>query len=538
MDNGLDGRIFPINLTDDPNKTDYDCIIFVSENLDFTDPQLQFLKAPLQERKTNDSNFEKDISFIDIDGNVQRLVYVPIGPVNRDYDDVRRYYDAACNGMKRAIKAGSKKPVLAFPSTTSFEHTWTVSAFGALHALYTPIEVAVSDATKALKVEFLAIFYSGTVEIGDRLLEYVKAVEIGRMVCRDIGASDPEFSCTSEVEKYVLKVLGNDPTIKITVTKGTDVLKQNYPLLAAVDRAASVTERHQGRVINFDYIPLEKAAILNTVMLVGKGVAFDTGGADIKTGGNMRGMNRDKSGAAAVAGFFKILSILRPAGIRVRGTMAMVRNGVGPEMYVPDEIIKAASGVRIRVNNTDAEGRFAMGDCLYHMKEEAIGQPNPHIYTFATLTGHCIRTYGPHYSGIMENGPAKKLNICQFFQAAGDSTAEPCEISTLRREDFDASVSKTEYDDFYQSNKVSGDRGHQYAAVFLQRASGLDKHGLDSATQLPYVHIDIAGSIGLYPDMPTAVPLLGLSALYLRDRVIGKQREHHKNINVKRINKK
>jgi hypothetical protein len=52
------------------------------------------------------------------------------------------------------------------------------------------------------------------------------------------------------------------------------------------------------------------------------------------------------------------------------------------------------------------------------------------------------------------------------------------------------------------------------------------------------VHIDIAGSIGLYPDMPTAVPLLGLSALYLRDRVIGKQREHHKNINVKRINKK
>jgi hypothetical protein len=48
----LDGRIFPINLTDDPNKTDYDCIVFVSENLDFTDPQLQFLKAPLQERKT------------------------------------------------------------------------------------------------------------------------------------------------------------------------------------------------------------------------------------------------------------------------------------------------------------------------------------------------------------------------------------------------------------------------------------------------------------------------------------------------------
>ncbi|XP_028391016.1 putative aminopeptidase W07G4.4 [Dendronephthya gigantea] len=518
MDTGLDGRIFPVNLTDDPNKVDYDCIVFVSENLDFTDPNLEFLKAPLQQRKANDSNFEKDVSVIDIDSNVKRLVYAPTGPVNRDYDDPRRYYDAACNGMKRAVKAGAKKPVLAIPSETSFEQAWSVSAFGALHALYTPIEVAVFDQTKAKKVDFLEIFYSG--DSGDQLLNYVNAVEIGRMVCRDIAASDPEFSCTSEVEKYVLKVLGEDPTITITVTKGTENLEQSYPLLAAVNRAASVTERHQGRIINFEYNPLQRAAILNTLMLVGKGVAYDTGGADIKTDGNMPGMNRDKSGAAAVAGFFKTLSILRPAGIRVRGTMAMVRNSVGAEMYVGDEIITAASGVRIRVNNTDAEGRFAMGDCLYHMKQEAIGQVNPHIYTFATLTGHCIRTYGEHYSGIMENGPAKNQNICKAFQAAGDAFAEPCEISTMRREDFDATVSKTEYEDYLQDQR-GGYRGHQYAGVFLQRASGLDKHGTDSETQLPYVHIDIAGSSGEYPNMPTATPLLGLSALYLRDRVVG-----------------
>lgn len=523
METGLDGRLFPINLTDDPNKVDYDCIVFVSENLEFTDPQLEFLKAPLNERKTNDSSFEKDISFLDIDAKVKRLVYAPTGPVNRDYDDIRRYYDAAHNGMKRALKAGSKKPVLAFPSKTSFEHTWTVSAFGALQALYTPIEVAVPDVKKAKKVEFLAIFYSGTSDVtknGEKMLKYVEAVETGRIVCRDIAASDPEFSCTSEVEKYVQKVLGGNRTIKITVKKGTDTLKEEYPLLAAVDRAASVTKRHQGRVIDLEYVPPRTAEILNTVLLVGKGVAYDTGGADIKTGGHMAGMNRDKSGAAAVAGFFKTLSILKPAGIRVRGTMAMVRNSVGAEMYVSDEIIKAASGVKIRVNNTDAEGRFAMGDCLYYIKEEAIKLPNPHIYTFATLTGHCIRTYGPAYSAIMQNGPAKLQNICKFFQEAGDSTAEPCEISTMRREDFDASASPTEYEDFYQIDKKSSNRGHQYAGVFLQRASGLDKHGLDSDQKLPYVHIDIAGSSGLYPDMPTATPLLGLSAFYLRDQAL------------------
>ncbi|XP_046851213.1 putative aminopeptidase W07G4.4 [Xenia sp. Carnegie-2017] len=520
MEIGLDGRIFPITLTNDPNNADYDCIVLVSENLDFTDPELEYLKAPLNSRKEVDSTFEKEVSFIEAPGNVQRLVYVPTGPVNRDYDDVRRYYDAACNGMKRALKAGSKRPVLALPATTSFIHSWTVSAFGALHALYTPIEVAVFDSSKAMKIDALALFYSGSESEGEKLLEYVKAVETGRMVCRDIAASDPEFSCTSEVEKYVLKVLGNEETVQITVTKGTEILKQQYPLLAAVDRAATVTERHQGRVINLEYNPLQRMAISDTVMLVGKGVAYDTGGADIKTGGNMPGMNRDKSGAAAVAGFFKTLSMLKPAGIRVRGTMAMVRNSVGPEMYVADEIITAASGVRIRVNNTDAEGRFAMGDCLFYMKQEAIGLPNPQIYTFATLTGHCIRTYGPNYSAIMQNGPAKEKNLCQAFQAAGDSTGEPCEISTMRREDFDASVSNTEYEDFYQLDVKSSNRGHQFAGVFLQRASGLDKHGSDSQQKLPYVHFDIAGSSGIYPEMPTATPILGLSAFYLRDRVI------------------
>lgn len=521
METGLDGRIFDVILSSNPNSAEYDCIVFVSENLDFEDPKLQFLKEPLNARKQNDSSFEKEISFLDIDAKVQRLVYSPTGPVNRDYDDIRRYYDAACNGMKRAIKAGSKKPVLAIPTSTAFENAWTVSALGALHALYTPIEVAVFDTQKAKKVDILSIFYGKDVKVGQKNLDYVKALEVGRTVCRDIAASDPEFSCTTEVEKYVKKVL-DDPTIKITVTSGTKIITKKYPLLASVDRAASVTDRHQGRVIDLEYNPLQRSAIDTTLMLVGKGVAYDTGGADIKTGGHMPGMNRDKSGAAAVAGFFKILSILRPAGIRVRGSMAMVRNSVGAEMYVADEIVTAASGVRIRVINTDAEGRFAMADPLFHMKEEAVNQgcPNPVIFTMATLTGHCIRSYGPAYSGIMENGPAKEKKICQSLQEAGDQMAEPCEISTMRREDYDATKSKTEYQDYVQLETKTGYRGHQFAGTFLTRASGLDKHGIDSDKKLPYIHMDIAGSSGLYPDMPNATPILGLSAMYLKNRVL------------------
>ena len=70
--------------------------------------------------------------------------------------------------------------------------------------------------------------------------------------------------------------------------------------------------------------------------------------------------------------------------------MAMVRNSVGSEAYLSDEIITARSGKRVRVGNTDAEGRMAMVDLLCHVKERCINEnlPNPEIYTIATLTGH------------------------------------------------------------------------------------------------------------------------------------------------------
>ena len=93
-------------------------------------------------------------------------------------------------------------------------------------------------------------------------------------------------------------------------------------------------------------------------MLVGKGITYDTGGVDIKVGGSMAGMSRDKCGAANVAGFLKVVSLLNPKNVKVVGAMAMVRNSIGSNAYVSDEIITSRAGVRIRVVNTDAEGRM------------------------------------------------------------------------------------------------------------------------------------------------------------------------------------
>ena len=110
----------------------------------------------------------------------------------------------------------------------------------------------------------------------------------------------------------------------------------------------------------------------------------------------MAGMSRDKCGAADVAGVLRVVSLLKPKNIKVIGAMAMVRNSVGSNAYVADEIITSRAGVRLRVGNTDAEGRMAMVDVLAHAKEKALNEVNPHLMTIATLTGHAVMAVGPY----------------------------------------------------------------------------------------------------------------------------------------------
>merc|ERR1719443_1411303 len=126
----------------------------------------------------------------------------------------------------------------------------------------------------------------------------------------------------------------------------------------------------------------------------------------------MAGMHRDKCGAAQVTGLMAAVAKMQPADIRVIGGMAMVRNSVGSEAYLADEIITSRAGVRVRVGNTDAEGRMAMVDVLCHAKEKAINEKlvDPVIYTIATLTGHACLAVGD-YTAIVPNGPYRRENL-------------------------------------------------------------------------------------------------------------------------------
>ncbi|GFO24637.1 Sb:cb283 protein, partial [Plakobranchus ocellatus] len=413
----------------DVKDTSYDLVLIVTDKFEKLTGNLACLRTPLEDYAKVDGAINKQPVLVLTDVvPCGRVIFSPTGPLNRDYDDVRRFADAASAGITRALQAGCRKPLLVRPIDDSFEKAGLVSILAIFHTLYIPIELR--EAGHGPKVDALGVWCTDIDKV-TKGIAHATALESGRIVARDIMGSDPERMAAPRVEDYVQEAF-KDTNVQVSVVSNANILNRDFPLLGAVNRAANCVDRHKGRVIFLEYAG--SGHIDKTIFLVGKGITYDTGGADVKVGGAMAGMSRDKGGASAVAGFMKALSILKPENIKVVAGMSMVRNSVGEESYVSDEIVTSRAGVRVRVGNTDAEGRMVMADVLCKMKEMAIDAVNPHLMTIATLTGHAVRTVGPAYSIIMDNGPAQRKCTAQAVQAAGDKYGDPFEISTIRRE--------------------------------------------------------------------------------------------------------
>ncbi|KAB0794315.1 hypothetical protein PPYR_11154 [Photinus pyralis] len=442
-----------------------------------------------------------------------RLVYAPICNIDPDYDDVRVIKDAVIKGLKRALLLEAKRILLVVEDFPEFENGLLVGVLAALEVVYTPIQVRERNPSRSVKLERLGVLSHNT---DKDVVTIAKILERGRYVARDIAGGDPERMAPIKIQEYV-EGLFSKTSIKITVVSDREVLAKEYPLFEAVDRCASVVERHRGRIVFLEYTPPKEAT--KTLMLVGKGVTYDTGGADVKVSGAMVGMSRDKCGAAAVAGFMHIVDQIKPPQTKVIAALCLVRNSIGSNCYVPDELIMSRSKVAVRMTNTDAEGRVAMADALCKMKEMAVTAVNPHLFTVATLTGHCVLSVGYGYSIAMDNGPARKHGNANKLQEEGAKIGDPYEISTIRKEDFAYHKGRSEEEDATQGNNQPSTRtlrGHQGPAAFLIMASGLDKHGSGSTTPLKYTHLDISGSsCGNYPAPETGAPILSLVHTYL-----------------------
>ncbi len=169
---------------------------------------------------------------------------------------------------------------------------------------------------------------------------------------------------------------------EIEIVAGAALMKQNYPLIHAVGRAAAQAPR----LVHVSWG--DPAA--PRVALVGKGVTFDTGGLDIKPSAGMRLMKKDMGGAAHA---LALAQIVMQAGLNVRLDvfLAIVENSVSGDAFRPGDVIASRKGLTVEIDNTDAEGRLILADALTRACED---KPVL-LLDFATLTGAARTALGP-----------------------------------------------------------------------------------------------------------------------------------------------
>jgi leucyl aminopeptidase len=473
----------------------YDAVVLVGHALTAAAGHLAVLQAPLQALAKADARLGSTVNLIAAEGIPGgRLVTSPTGPLLRDHDDVRRHAEAARAGVRRARDAGARSILLLLqdaPGDSRYEYAAVVAALGGVGGLWEPLEAREALGAAVVEpVQQIGIALLGQT-FDDEAAAWVEATEAGLRLARDLCGTEPERMAPPKFADYVTAAF-KGTKVKVAVQKDVKKLQKDYPLLMAVARASLGVARHKPCVVRLEYTP--KGKITRTLLFAGKGLTYDTGGADLKTGGYMAGMSRDKGGAAAIAGLMLAVAKLGLPGVRIIAELGVVRNSIGSDAFVSDEIIVSHAGCRVRIGNTDAEGRLVLADLLSHLRVDAAKAEAPHLLSVATLTGHAGRAVGP-YNIALDNGPAR--GTAEALLATGDAFGDPFEVSRLRREDFDFVQPKSKADDTLSCNNLPSSgtaRGHQFPMAFLCLASGLDKHGTDSAVPLPFTHIDIGGS--------------------------------------------
>jgi len=207
------------------------------------------------------------------------------------------------------------------------------------------------------------------------------------------------------------------------------------------------------------------------VVLVGKGITFDTGGISIKPAAEMDEMKFDMCGAASVLGTFRAIAQLQPA-INLVGLIPSCENMPDGRAIKPGDVVKSMSGQTIEILNTDAEGRLVLCDALSYAERF---EPSA-VIDIATLTGACMVALGGVRSGLFASDDV----LAEALYSAGEAALDLCWRMPL--DDEYAEGLKSNFADVANVGGRAG--GAITAAKFLQRF----------ADKFAWAHLDIAGT--------------------------------------------
>ena len=315
------------------------------------------------------------------------------------------------------------------------------------------------------------------------------AIANGMALARELGDLPPNI-CTPTYIAERAQLLASTYKLKCEVLEESDMEALGMNSLLSVSLGSS----QPAKLISLNYSNGGKE---DPIVLVGKGVTFDSGGISLKPGSGMDEMKYDMCGAASVLG---TMSAVAEMGLKVNLTVVVptVENMPAHNASRPGDVVKSMSGQTIEILNTDAEGRLILCDALTYCEKF-----NPKVVIdVATLTGAVIVALGKHHSGVMSNDQ----NLADSLKASGISSMDT--VWQLPLDD--------EYDELLKSNfadmaNIGGrEAGTVTAACFLARYT----------KNYSWAHIDIAGTAWLGGSKKGAtgrpVPLL---TQYVMDQV-------------------
>jgi leucyl aminopeptidase len=291
-------------------------------------------------------------------------------------------------------------------------------------------------------------------------------VERGRAVgeaanrARDLGNAPPNAMQPTALAERARAI----PGVQVDVMGRAEIEAAGMGAFASIAQGSDA----EPQLITIRYEGADRGPVLG---IVGKAVTFDSGGYSIKPAARMHEMKFDMGGGAAV---LEATAAIAELGLPIRlvTVIGATENMVSARAVRPGDIVRAKSGITIEVNNTDAEGRLVLADCLTHAREQGAER----LIDLATLTGGIVATFGPVHAGLMGNDDG----WCDAVRAAGEATGE--RVWRLPLDPAYDELIKGRYADLINSSE--GRKAQSItAAALLQKFAG----------DVPWAHLDIAG---------------------------------------------
>ena len=275
---------------------------------------------------------------------------------------------------------------------------------------YTPDALKSKKENASQPIRRLAVgVASGDMDDAREALVDGRAIADGVELARTLGDL-PGNICTPSYLASKARELGrSSDKLKVSVLNEAGMEKLGMGSLLSVSRGS----REPARLISLKYSGAKASE--KPVVLVGKGVTFDSGGISIKPGAAMDEMKYDMCGAASVLGTIKAITAMK-LPINVVGVIPATENLPDGNASKPGDIVTSMSGQTIEVLNTDAEGRLILCDALTY---SARYKPDV-VIDIATLTGACVIALGSHAAGLLSNNDELAGELLDAGNTAGD----------------------------------------------------------------------------------------------------------------------